>query len=64
MTFIFLDFLTCQVAAGVRISISFSLRLSLQAVGRGLKTTLGFPGMATGYDQSNVWGFLQTWEAE
>lgn len=61
---IFLDFLMHQVAAGVRISISFSLCLSLQAVGRGLKTTLGFPGMATGYDQSTVWGFLQTWEAE
>lgn len=29
-------------------------------MGRGLKTTLGFPGMATGYDQSSVWGFLQT----
>lgn len=43
------------------ISISFSLsRLSLQAVGRGLKTTLGFPGMATGYDQSSVLSLLQT----
>lgn len=30
--------------------------LSLQAVGGGLKTSLGFPGMAPRYGQPSVWG--------
>lgn len=49
----FLDFFMCQVTAGVLVSIRSSLVFLLQAVGRGLKHTLGFPGMA---NQSSVLG--------
>ena len=56
----FLDFFMCQVTAGVQVSIRSSLAFLLQAVGRGLKHTLGFPGMANRMLSVKCFGLKQT----
>jgi len=56
----FLDFFMCQVTAGVLVSIRSSLVFLLQAVGRGLKHTLGFPGMANRMLSVKCFGLQQT----